>query len=41
MLIKEVPLVNPINEVETALKETDELIRIFVASIRAAEKKKP
>ncbi len=39
-LIKEVPLLTPIAETENLLKETDELIRIFVASVRTAEKRK-
>ncbi len=40
LLIKEVPLLNPQTEVQQLLTETDELIRIFVASIRTAEKRK-
>ena len=40
LLVKEVPLLNPLTEAEKLLKETDELIRIFVASIRTAEKRK-
>jgi four helix bundle protein len=37
-LIMKVPLVKKLEEPQTALKETDELIRIFVASIRTARK---
>lgn len=38
-LVKRVPMVNPATEVEPVLKETDELIRIFVTSIRTAKRK--
>ena len=38
-LIKSVPLVNPPSRVDPILAETEELIRIFVASIRTAEKR--
>lgn len=38
-LIQRVPLVTPAVDVETLLQETDELIRIFSASIRTAQKK--
>jgi four helix bundle protein len=39
-LVKSVPLVKPTTVVDFVLVETDELIRIFVASIKTAEKKK-
>jgi len=39
-LIEKVPLTNDPVELEPLLRETDELIRIFVASIRTAEKNK-
>ena len=39
-LIARVPLVKPPSRVTPILRETDELIRIFVASIRTAEKRK-
>lgn len=38
-LIKKVPLIKPASEVDPALQETEELIKIFVASIRTAKKK--
>jgi four helix bundle protein len=38
-LIARVPLVKSRDDVAKLLKETDELIRIFVASIRTAEKR--
>lgn len=38
-LIGRVPLVRPAAEVEAVLKETDELIRIFVSSLRTAKRK--
>lgn len=38
-LIERVPLVNPVSEVKPLLQETEELIRIFVASIRTAKRK--
>jgi len=37
-LIRQVPLIRPPAQVDPALNETEELIRIFVASIRTAEK---
>ncbi len=39
-LIKRVPLVGACQETEVLLQETDELIRIFVTSIRTAESNK-
>jgi len=39
-LIKRVPLVKEPSRIEPLLKETEELIRIFVASIRTAQKNK-
>jgi four helix bundle protein len=39
-LIKRVPLIKPASQVDPVLSETEELIRIFVASIRTAEKRK-
>lgn len=36
-LVREVPLVKPDTEVDPLLRETDELIRIFAASIRTAK----
>ena len=39
-LVASVPLIDDQAEVEKLIKETDELIRIFVASIRTAESKK-
>jgi len=39
-LIERVPLVNPPSIVQPILQETDELIRIFVASIKTALQKK-
>ncbi len=39
-LIKRVPLVSDEEETDRLLQETDELIRIFVASIRTAERNK-
>lgn len=39
-LIKKVPLVKEPDEVDSLLRETEELIRIFVVSIRTAEKSK-
>jgi len=39
-LIQRVPLVEPPSKLDALLSETDELIRIFVASIKTAEKKK-
>ncbi len=38
-LVQKVPLVRPPSKVVPALDETEELIRIFYASIRTAEKK--
>ncbi|MCX6376107.1 MAG: four helix bundle protein [Armatimonadetes bacterium] len=38
-LIARVPLVKPAAEAEPVLKETEELIRIFVASLRTAKRK--
>jgi len=35
-LIVKVPLITPTSDVEPVLRETDELIRIFMASIRTA-----
>lgn len=39
-LIRRVPLVEPAAKIDALLHETEELIRIFVASIRTAERKK-
>ena len=39
-LIQRVPLVKPTELLNNLLQETDELIKIFVSSIRTAEKKK-
>ena len=39
-LIKKVPLIDDVEDVESLLRETDELIRIFVASIRTAQTNK-
>ena len=39
-LIKKVPLTDDAADLDPLLRETDELIRIFVASIRTAENKK-
>jgi len=39
-LIKRVPLIKPTSPVDPVLSETEELIRIFVASIRTTEKRK-
>ena len=39
-LIKKVPLVSPDSRVDPVLAETEELIRIFVASIRTAERRR-
>ena len=39
-LIKKVPLTDNSADLDPVLRETDELIRIFVASIRTAEKNK-
>ena len=39
-LIKKVPLTDDPADLDPLLRETDELIRIFVASIRTAEKNK-
>ena len=36
-LVKKVPLADDLAHVESLLRETDELIRIFVASIRTAQ----
>ena len=38
-LIKRVPLVKPPADVDPVVKETEELIRIFVTSIRTAKRK--
>ena len=38
-LIQRVPLVKPPDRVDDLLQETEELIKIFVSSIRTAEKK--
>ena len=38
-LIKRIPLIKPFSLVDSAIIETDELIRIFVASIKTAENK--
>ena len=38
-LIKRVPLIPPADLLDEVLEETDELIRIFVASIQTSEKK--
>ena len=37
-LIQHVPLLKPSSEVDSLLKETDELIRIFVKSLQIAQK---
>lgn len=39
-LIRRVPLIKPASDVEAVLTETDELIRIFVSSIRTAGKRR-
>ena len=39
-LIRVVPLVTPPSAVDAALQETEELIRIFVASIKTSEKRR-
>ena len=39
-LVRKVPLAKPSSTVDAALGETEELIRIFVASIRTAEKRR-
>ena len=39
-LVKKVPLTNDLAGLDPLLRETDELIRIFVASIRTAESNK-
>jgi len=39
-LIQRVPLINPASEVDPVLQETEELIRIFVTSVRTAARKK-
>jgi four helix bundle protein len=39
-LVRKVPLINDPSEVDPFLRETDELIRIFVTSIRTAQKNK-
>ena len=39
-LIKQVPLLKPESQLDPALAETEELIRIFSASIRTAQKRK-
>ena len=39
-LIQRVPLIKPQEKVDPFLKETEELIRIFVASIRTTQKNK-
>lgn len=39
-LIKRVPLIKPTSQIEPALSETEELIRIFVSSIRTVERRK-
>ncbi len=39
-LVRQVPLLKPTEDVDSLLAETDELIRIFVASIRTAEQNK-
>jgi len=39
-LIRQVPLIKPVSQTDDALAETEELIRIFVASIRTSEKRK-
>ncbi len=40
LLVKSVPLILPASKVDALLAETDELIRIFVASIRTSEQKR-
>jgi len=39
-LIQRVPLVNSVNQLDGIQQETEELIKIFVASIKTAEKNK-
>ena len=39
-LIQRVPLIEPVERVAELVEECDELIRIFVASIRTAEKRR-
>ncbi|MBI4662631.1 MAG: four helix bundle protein [Verrucomicrobia bacterium] len=39
-LVQRVPLIKSVSELEPLLAETEELIRIFVASIRTSEKRK-
>ncbi len=39
-LIQRVPLIKNANQLDTIQQETEELIKIFVASIKTAEKKK-
>jgi len=39
LLIQRVPLIAPASPVDSVLRETEELIKIFVASIRTAEKR--
>ena len=39
-LIKRVPLINPVSSVDPVLQETEELIRIFVTSIKTVQRKK-
>lgn len=38
-LTKRVPLFKPVEKVDSALRETEELVRIFAASIRTAKSK--
>ncbi len=39
LLCKRVPLIKPSSSLEELLQETDELVRIFVASLRTAKKR--
>ena len=39
LLIRLIPLINPASDANPLIAETDELIRIFVASIRTTERK--
>ena len=39
-LIERVPLIKPASQVDPALRETEELIKIFVTSVRSAAKRR-
>ncbi len=39
LLVREVPLIRPVDAIDRALEETEELIKIFVTSIRTAKKR--